>query len=326
MRKAVALTAAAGLLLSLAACSTSAPSGTCETTISAGDSSSLVTATGSFGAQPVASFPTPLVTDGIQVSTLTKGDGPVLYPGEYATFQITAFDAATTNARLTGTYDPAQAFITHVGAGTSNLGRIFECQTVGSRIAATVTAADLYGFLSVDKTVLPDPKQTLVIVADIEGSALGKAYGTLQSVVRGMPSVVTAPDGTPGITIPAAAAPSVYSSAVIRAGDGETVTAGESVWVHYLRTSWTAPSSGLKSTWANDGVPERVTLTELNATDGTGINAGMLKAIVGQKVGSQVIAIVPPSLGFPAGSEPSGVTAGDTLVYVIDILGVAAGK
>ena len=163
------------------------------------------------------------MTDGIEVSTLSAGDGETLYPGEYATFQITAFNSTTGATALVGTYDPAQAFIANVGSGASELGRIFECQTVGSRIAATVTAGDLYGFLSINEGLLPDPEETYVLVADIEGSALGKSYGALQSAQSGMPSVVTAPDGTPGITIPAEVAPSVYRSAVIRAGDGDTV-------------------------------------------------------------------------------------------------------
>jgi peptidylprolyl isomerase len=47
-----------------------------------------------------------------------------------------------------------------------------------------------------------------------------------------------------------------------------------------------------------------------------------LKAVVGQPVGSQVIAIIPPAQGYGdagAGSIPPGAT----LVFVIDILGTS---
>ena len=50
--------------------------------------------------------------------------------------------------------------------------------------------------------------------------------------------------------------------------------------------------------------------------------SSLINALVGQKVGSQVLVVVPPSFGFPDGSAPDGVDTADTLVYIIDILGV----
>jgi peptidylprolyl isomerase len=51
----------------------------------------------------------------------------------------------------------------------------------------------------------------------------------------------------------------------------------------------------------------------------TGVVAGFKKALEGQKVGSQVIAIVPPADGY--GAQGSGeITATDTMVFVVDIL------
>ena len=50
---------------------------------------------------------------------------------------------------------------------------------------------------------------------------------------------------------------------------------------------------------------------------------GFAKAIVGAKVGSQVIVVVPPGeeFGYPAGSGPVGDD--ETMIFVIDILGIA---
>ncbi|WP_284255574.1 FKBP-type peptidyl-prolyl cis-trans isomerase [Pseudolysinimonas kribbensis] len=58
----------------------------------------------------------------------------------------------------------------------------------------------------------------------------------------------------------------------------------------------------------------------------TGVIPGFAKALVGQKVGSQVIVMIPPADGYGSGGSPEvGIKGTDTLVFVIDILAVAAG-
>jgi peptidylprolyl isomerase len=48
---------------------------------------------------------------------------------------------------------------------------------------------------------------------------------------------------------------------------------------------------------------------------------GFQKALVGQKVGSRVVAILPPADGYgTAGNDTAGIKGTDTLVFVIDIL------
>jgi FKBP-type peptidyl-prolyl cis-trans isomerase len=52
----------------------------------------------------------------------------------------------------------------------------------------------------------------------------------------------------------------------------------------------------------------------------SGVVPGFQKALVGQKVGSQVVAVVTPADGY--GDKGSGsIPANATLVFVIDILG-----
>lgn len=48
---------------------------------------------------------------------------------------------------------------------------------------------------------------------------------------------------------------------------------------------------------------------------------GLQKALIGQKVGSRVLAVVPPSQGYgPSANPQGGVKASDTLVFVVDVL------
>ena len=327
MRKIIALTAAAGLLVTLAACSTSAPSGACEPGLRSGDASSIVTAEGAFGKAPDASFPTPLVSDGIQVSTIEKGEGATVYDGQYANFQATAYDGATGAPLVAGSYEASTPLTNRAGESSSKLGLALACATVGSRLAVTMTAGDLYGFYSISDATkgMKDPKTSIVVVVDIESSILGKAYGLDQVPQQGMPSVVTAPDGVPGVTVPGEDPPTSLKIAVLKQGDGEVVEEGQVIYAHYLRLDWSDPKavSSTKSTWLDYGNPERLTLSDLDPTTNIGLTTGALQAIVGQKVGSQILAVIPPAFGFPDGTAPDGVVAGSTLVYVIDILGVA---
>lgn len=322
MRKIIALTAAAGLLATLTACSISAPSGQCEPTRSAGEASSLVTAAGSFGADPKADFPTPLVTKNAEVSAVEAGEGDLIYPGQYTAAQISIYEGATGNFLVSTSYDKASAFVLKVGEGDSVIGELVACQTVGSRLASVATGEELIGFGGITAETI-DPAATFVVVLDLQSSILGKAYGTPQLPQQGMPSVVTAPDGTPGVTI-VGDAPKTLKIAVLQQADGEKVEEGQTIYVHYLRVDWDQPTS-FKSTWTDEttgGTPQEVLVSALDATTGAGLHPGMLQAIVGQRVGSQVLTVVPPAFGFPDGSAPSDVTPGSTLVYVIDILGI----
>ena len=48
---------------------------------------------------------------------------------------------------------------------------------------------------------------------------------------------------------------------------------------------------------------------------------GGIKGLVGQKVGSQVLLVIPPADGYgEAGAPNAGIGATDTLVFVIDLL------
>jgi hypothetical protein len=323
VRKIIALTAAAGLLVTLAACSTSAPTGACEPLVTSGDSSSIVTAKGSFGLEPDAEYPTPIVAASVQASEITTGNGKTIFEGQYALAQVTLYDGETGEYLTSTSYDPSGAFIVRAGEGAGNLGQALVCSEVGSRVAVTANGSDLYGFAGIAEDALP-ATGTYVVVFDIEDSILGKAYGADQVPQQGLPSVVTTPDGVPGVTVPGEDPPATVKVAVLKQADGATLAANDTIFTHYLRVDWANPNSdsSTKSTWADFGNPETMTLTALDASTGVGLTPGLLQALVGQKVGSQVLVIVPPAFGFPDGAAPAGVDATSTLVYVIDILGV----
>ncbi len=102
----------------------------------------------------------------------------------------------------------------------------------------------------------------------------------------------------------------------LSAGDGAKVSAGDVVTVNYDgvlgRTGDTFDSSwqrGQPTTFSTDGVIP-----------------GFAKAVVGQTVGSRVVAAVAAADGYgPSGGVPSaGIGKDDTLVFVIDIISAGA--
>lgn len=77
-------------------------------------------------------------------------------------------------------------------------------------------------------------------------------------------------------------------------------------------------------TWDN---PRRTTFTDTWGSEPVSVDLStesdaFRSAIEGKTVGSQVLVVIPPDqLGD---TPPAGVTAGETVVYVVDILGVDA--
>lgn len=301
MRKVIALTAAAGLLLSLAACSTSAPSGACDPAGSSGDASSIISATGAFGTSPTVTFPTPLVTDGLEVSVIEKGDGRTIYDSDIVTFHFTQFDSATGEV-----ISETSEFTSNV-SGDDDLTAIFECVTVGSRIAATLPAP-------------ANPDLTAVLVLDIDSAYTSKATGHIEVPQAGFPSVVTAPSGQPGVTILDEDPPAALRYATLITGDGKKVAQGDSLLVQYSAFDWDT-SAVIDTTWEqDDNSLRKIVLSKFDASAGTGVSAGAFTALNGKTVGSQVIVVMPPS-AYEAGSDITA-TPGATIVVVYDILGI----
>jgi len=83
------------------------------------------------------------------------------------------------------------------------------------------------------------------------------------------------------------------------------------VTVHYTGVIW-GTGKVFDSSWTK-GTPATFQTS--------GVIPGFGKALVGQKVGSQVIAVIPPADGYgTAGQAGAGISGTDTLVFVVDIL------
>lgn len=320
MRRFVSVVLAAGLLGSLTACATAPTLNGCTPTFVAGGSSTLVTASGEFGAAPEAEFPTPLVAKKVQASVVTAGDGKVVEPGDATQVQVTIYDATTGTALISSDYTGRGLLISAID-GQPQFGGVAQCATVGSRVAAVGPAGELLGTNAITQNNLNvTESDDVVMVVDVVDAFLGRANGGDELAQAGFPSVVLAPDGQPGLTIPGGDIPTDLMIARLKGGTGQTVQKGDTVVLNYTGVLWDTKKV-FDSTW-DRGAPAALLAEDLNDDDG-GVVPGFAKALIGQKVGSQVIVVIPPKFGYPAGSAPTTVPEGSTMIFVFDVLGIA---
>ncbi|WP_454301229.1 FKBP-type peptidyl-prolyl cis-trans isomerase [Salana multivorans] len=117
----------------------------------------------------------------------------------------------------------------------------------------------------------------------------------------------------PVLTFPDAAAPEGLEVVVLEQGDGAEVEAGQSIEVNYLGQTWGGRIF--------DNSYDRG--SSISFPIGVGaVIAGWDDALVGKQIGSRVLVSIPPHLGYGERGVPqAGIGGGDTLVFVVDILG-----
>jgi FKBP-type peptidyl-prolyl cis-trans isomerase 2 len=297
-----ALVVTIGLVASLTACA--APgAGSASACTTPGAASEAVQATGAFGEQPRVTVPAGLTVRGTQVSVLRHGDGRELGDGTPALIEYTVADGATGEVAQTTGYSGKTAPITVGSKSAGALGDALECAHVGDRLAVALPKTALSSSGAKSGSGAQD---AAVFVIDVKQAFDARATGTPQLAGDGMPAVVLAPDGAPGITIPSWSAPKDDEQHLLRKGSGTRLTAKDTALVKYTAVSWTEGGTG-------------ASVVGSNWTDGSGVLSlplaagqvveGVRGALVGRHVGDQVLAVVHQQ-------------GGAATVYVIDVLGV----
>ena len=161
-------------------------------------------------------------------------------------------------------------------------------------------------------------KDTLVLVIDVLGAyqKTAGAHGTPETVNgTGLPTVGTSSPGTaPPVRIPATGPPATLQTQTLIQGTGPVVKKGKLLVAQYEGLIWRT-GKVFDSSWQR-GVPAGFQI-------GSGqVIKGWDTGLVGQRIGSRVLLVVPPADGYGTqGSAQVGIKGTDTLVFVVDILG-----
>lgn len=308
-RPLIVLSTVAAATLLLAGCSGSGapessgspdPSASSQCALDAqpGATSDAVKVTGE-GADTKITVPTDAKFADVERTVVSKGDGEDLVVNDLVSVEYQIVDAASGTVLDSSARGEGGALPVLLDPNQSSLFvAALECQPVGSRIVLALPAK-----------VLGEGGKNVVVYAEALDRLPEVATGTPVDPTPGMPTVKLDDKGKPSITIPDGDAPTETKVAVLKQGDGATVASGDLVVVQYLGVKW-SDGKEFDSSWSRDAAPAQFQTT--------GVVAGFQKALEGQKVGSQVLVVMPPSDGY--GASEGNELQKESLVFVIDIL------
>lgn len=299
----------------LTGCTTGTPAACDRPSVSDPAVMDLISVTDDFGNAPRIDIPTPLRTDTGAFADIVTGDGtPITSTSQLVGLGITLVDGTTGQTLIESPVDLDAANVFALSQWVTAIPSFetaLHCATEGSRVAIALTPDDIASEAAVQLGL--GDEDSAVAVVDVRKVYLPRAEGRLHFTSgNGLPTVVRAVDGRPGVSIPDGAAPTESVVQTLITGDGAKVTGEVPVRVHYTGIVW-GENEPFQTTW--DTEPASITLD--------GVVPGFAQALTGQTVGSQVLVVIPPAEGY--GAEGSGPVPGDaTIVFVIDILGLDA--
>ncbi len=266
-----------------------------------------MTVTGDFGVTPTVDFTPGITADVTERTEIIAGTGPEMTTGQTAIIGYSIYDGATAELVDTVGMDGSDPAALPVDTSTYLAGLIktFGCEPTGTRVVSVVPAAEAFGEQGND-TLGVGPGDSLVMVIDVKPV---RATGADQPVVEGQPAVSLADDGTPSIAIPATAPPSDLQVTVLKKGTGSALTADATAYVQYVGEKW-SDGTVFDESWT----------TGVRDFPLANVARGFAQGLTGQTIGSQVLIVIPPALGYGEAGSSDNPLAGETLVFVVDIL------
>lgn len=313
-KRVLAAVCTAGLCVTLAACgsgdsgSSSKKSGD-DSSQSSGSSAlknmkkiAGITATGTLGEKPKVSFKAPKTVDNNSYAVLQEGNGATIADGDRLCSQGIAISVKD-GSELASTWekntpDCSTVVTSDTSQMTENYYKIFKSLKLNSTVAFGVNDSNSSG-----------TSYLMVLTLVSKSKALKKATGEkVADIPADLPKVTLAKDGKPSIDMNGyKGSDSLISQDLIK-GKGAVVKDTQSVVAHY--TGWLLDGTQFDSSWDRG---------QSSAFSLDSVIKGWKQGLAGHTVGSQVLLVVPPSLGY-GNKDQEKIPANSTLVFVVDIL------
>ena len=312
MHRPLAASVAAALVLLTAGCGDDGSDGA-----ESADAGALegVTVSGEFGEEPTVE-----TTDGFDVTEATSeeivvGDGGELAEDTVIQAKIGVFDSDGT--MIQGNYGSAATERIDLSAGEAPWLAELVGANIGSRVAVALPVVDVVGPQGAPQAGL-EPEESMLFLVDVLEEApkpLDGPEGEAVDPPADAPKVVGDDQEVTALDFGDApkAAPTKFRSITLVEGEGEEVQEGQQVTVDYFGTVWGNGDKPFDSSFER-GEPATFPLAKGSLID------GWVKGLVGTKVGSRVMLIIPPELGYGAEGSGTDIPGDSTLVFVIDVL------
>lgn len=152
-----------------------------------------------------------------------------------------------------------------------------------------------------------------ILLASVAASLFLAGCGGSDGGASGTIDDITVTDGgTPKVSVPKEFSVGTTATRVITPGDGAEVYEGDTVQANYVAVNGRTGKQ-FDTSFASDTAPA-VTLGTSTTT------AGIMKGLVGQKVGSRIVVAIAPKDGFGNDQSQYDLKKDDTMVFLFDIV------
>ncbi len=254
------------------------------------------------GEAPALEFDTPLTVTDTAALVIDAGDGEEIKAGDTISFHSVAYSGSTGE----------------ILEGSDSFGKDPEAQPLDPGQVAPALLDVLIGEKVGTRFLLANPVMqegdSVIVALEVIGTKetpkpLDRAVGEAVTPEDGLPTVTLDDTGKPSIDIPKGyGAPDGLVTQPLIKGDGDVVEASNTIVADY--TGWKLDGEVFDSSWER-GEPSTFPLG--------GVIEGWTEGLSGQTVGSQVLLVIPPELAY----GDDGDLAGETLIFVVDILAVS---
>lgn len=264
-----------------------------------------VTAKGELGKKPTVSFKTPMTVEDNSYVVLQKGDGAQIEDGDRVCSQGIAISVKD-GTELASSWEkntPDCSLVLEKGTVSDAYYELLKGRKLNTTIAYGVNDSNSSG-----------TSYIMALTYVSKSKDLTKATGDeVTDIPSDLPKVTRAKNGKPSINMNGYKGSSKLVSQALIKGKGKEVTNNNTVKVKY--TGWLLGGTQFDSSWDKNTTLEADTYSGGNHQ----VIEGWQQAMVGQTVGSQVLMVIPPNLGYGDTAQGS-IPANSTLIFVVDIL------
>lgn len=288
------------------------------TPMAGGPAVDKIKVTSSANGAPKVSFKAPLKTTGTESKIVEAGKGITFTGNQLVSFEYMGINARTGKqfqaTSWNGTDGASQVLAKPTGKSGADFCHALTGAREGSTVAVVMSAKDSHNGKAI-ASIDVRATDSIVFIFKLNKVYLPRANGSAQAPQTGFPQVVTDAHGVPGLVLQDWSKPAFtkFAAETLIQGHGPVLKKNDWVTVHYAGYVWSSAKTKFDSSW------DKATPAQFQLKDGQLI-PGFIKALVGQRVGSQVVAVLPPSDAY--GTQSTGsIPANSTLIFVIDILG-----